>query len=249
MDKVASLLLCLCFAGQLSAVELAPPTLVAERIVVDEHKLIRVKLIGNERIFVTKTDSKGELAFIETDYWADFNGSLLGKVWVASPGNYSMVVVPEARDQEPRYIIVTIKGNPDEPDPDDPDPDPDPEPDPDVVPNKYGIGQLAFDAARKVNDKGACSILAAIYASASSQLAATPDDPNSLVSQINEAYAGAHRETNEQLAEPGRIEKWASFRNSMKGAIEDAWRKGFTSKQDAVNILQELSRAMELASK
>lgn len=226
------------------AVEVMPPALVAERITVNEHTLIRMKLAANERVFITRSTSNGEVEFVQTEWWADSAGVVLGKVWTAPPGNYSVVIIPDERTADPRFIIVTVgKKKPG------PDPGPDPEPDPDVpppIPNRYGIGKTAYQNAIAINIKADAKLLSEIYFAAASRLAAMPDDANKLIQQINETYAAAHKETNERLSQPDR---WSGFRNALKTAIENAWKNGFTTKDDAVNILTELAQAMEIAGR
>lgn len=194
-----------------------------------EHRLVRIKLEANESVAVLSQDfSPVDLVTIPGKL-AAFTGP---------PGRYAIVI---SRDGNLAGIVTTSilrNGGPD--DPDDPQPGPGPAPPAPVdVPNRYGVGRPAYDAAVAVGDPAGAKVLAEIYGAAQSRFAGL--NSGDVVADVSTTTAWIKSESRSRLANDS---KWDPFGTAVKEALQRSWLSGYNDRDGFAGMLGEISTAL-----
>jgi hypothetical protein len=195
-----------------------------------EHRLVRIKLEANESVAVLSRD------FAPVDL-VTIPGKLAA--FTGPPGRYAIVV---SRDGNLAGIVTTsiLANGPDNPD--DPDvPEPGPGPAPPTVPNKYGVGKVAYDAAVAAGDPAGAAVMAEVYEAAVGRFSGL--NSGDIVADVTSTTAWIKSESRSRIEQQS---KWDAWGEAVKTALQRGWSNGYNSREGFVGMLSEISAAMAM---
>ena len=150
-----------------------------------------------------------------------------------------------------KTLLVEVGAGPPPPTPDPPGPNP-PTPVPDNVPNEYGVGRVAFEAAPKdVSAKD----YAKIYKQAGDFLFGVPSlkfitsSNSSQANDPNRSVLAWIRQQQERVpcTDESACQQWKVWRDKVGVALLESQRKRQFTRQDWFNAFNEISRALGAA--
>lgn len=160
-----------------------------------------------------------------------------GVLFTGKPGLYDVTVVGAGTFEQLQVEIVAATPTPGPKPP--PKPDPSPTPVDPTVPNTHGVGKLSYDRAKAINDPKTAGVLADIYLSASSSLAAKSGD---LIDDITSTTTAIKSQSMERLANP---DKWRPLTEELKRVMMSTWNAGVQDRATWVAIFSEIGLALK----
>jgi hypothetical protein len=208
---------------------------------VPAHQFVYVLPAEGERVFVLPSQDNKPQA-VQREKLAD------GRfVFIGPPGRYFVFWFAVDSDSQGQATVTIGPPNPGPgpDDPDNPDPPPGPGPDDDDVPNEYGVGLPAFQAAWKLNRPEQSAELGAIYEAAASWLAATVG-PDGEAADISAAITQVNRNSSAALGND--VALWQPWRDVVRVGLTKLYESGRTSRDVFVGALNEVGAALRLAA-
>ena len=160
-----------------------------------------------------------------------------GVLFTGKPGLYDVTIVGAGTFEQLQVEIVAAKPTPGPKPPPKPNPEPTPV-DPDVS-NTHGVGKVSYDRAKAITDPKTASVLADIYLSASSSLAAKSGD---LIDDISATTSAIKAQSTERLATP---DKWRPLTEELKRIMMSKWNAGVQDRATWVAIFAEIGIALK----
>lgn len=145
------------------------------------------------------------------------------------PGTYTVVAFGEFGQNE--FQRITFRANSPTPDPVPPTP-----PGPVVIDDTLGVGQFAYDTAKRVGDPEGAHLYGRIFAAASDQLRQTPNATEAEIQKVVDKIAASAKA---KLNDPARWQEWA---DGMAQRFAD---KNFVTSADHQKAFTEVSKALE----
>ena len=149
-------------------------------------------------------------------------------------------------------IVVEVGSGPNPPDPGPTPPNPPNPPVPDVVPDKYGVGKVAFTLAPR--DVATVTKYAGIYTQAADFLFGIPTlkfvtsvDDSRNNNPDSSVFAWLRQQSaTVQCTDQQSCQQWEAWRTAISQALLESQRKRQFTRQDWFNALNEISQALRL---